>query len=613
MPSRPADAGIRASPSPWRGNLVRALMIALAVGCVYLNTLSAPFVFDDLPSVVDNPSIRSLANVGRVLSPPSGEGVTVEGRPLVNLSLAVNYAFGGKSVGGYHALNIAIHIACALLLFGIVRRTLMLLRGSGSLPQARATALAVALLWALHPLQTESVTYVVQRAESQMALFYLATLYCFIRGAAAARSASWFSAALFFALAGMATKEVMVTVPVIVFLYDRTFVSGTFCAAWRRHRPLHLGLAATWVLLAVLVLRAGDRGGTIGAAAGVSPWEYGLSQSRALIHYLKLAAWPHPLIFDYGPDFVSFSQAAPFGILDLLLLGFTVAALRTAPPVGFVGAWFFLILAPTTSFVGGTRQMLAEHRMYLSLAAPVVFGVVGVRALLGRRTLVAGAGFAAALGLIAVARNSDYRDELVLYRDTVAKRPSNPFARYNLGKVLAERGRFAEAIIQDREAVRLRPGLASARNNLGKALADAGQIAEAIAEYQAAVRLAPNYAKAHYNLGLAWLALGRKAEARDEFQEAARLNPADVAARDNWGAVLLDAGDLDGAAEQFRLVLAADPMVAEAHCNLGTIYLVQGRFDDAIRELSRAIQLSPTLTIANERLAAARQKAGEGK
>ena len=134
--------------------------------------LSNAFVFLDVADIVDNPTIRHLGQLGRVLSPPAAGGLTVGGRPVVNLTLALNYAFGGTNVWGYHALNLLIHILAGLALFGVVRRTP---------PRSTLFAFAVALLWTVHPLQTESVTYIIQRAESLMGLFYLLTLYCFIR------------------------------------------------------------------------------------------------------------------------------------------------------------------------------------------------------------------------------------------------------------------------------------------------------------------------------------------------------------------------------------------------------------------------------------------------
>ncbi len=185
---------------------------------VYSNSLSGEFVFDDIGAIKDNPTIRNLWPLGPVLSPPPG--TTSGGRPLLNFSFALNYALGGLNVWGYHAVNLAIHLANALLLFGVLRRSFALpaLRekfGGGAV----GLSFAIALLWAVHPLQTESVTYIVQRAESLVALFYLLVLFCVIRGAGSARPAGWYAGAIAACLLGMSAKEVMVTAPAVVLLY----------------------------------------------------------------------------------------------------------------------------------------------------------------------------------------------------------------------------------------------------------------------------------------------------------------------------------------------------------------------------------------------------------
>ncbi len=161
--------------------MLAAGLITLATVAAFSNSFAGPFVFDDIPSIVKNPTIRQLWPLWPTLCPPR-DGETVTGRPLLNLSLAINYAVSGQRVWSYHAANLGIHVFAALLLFGILRRSFLLptMRdrwGTAALP----LALVVALLWAIHPLQTESVTYIVQRAESLVGLFYFLTLYCFVR------------------------------------------------------------------------------------------------------------------------------------------------------------------------------------------------------------------------------------------------------------------------------------------------------------------------------------------------------------------------------------------------------------------------------------------------
>jgi hypothetical protein len=281
---------LRRIPFVWFASAALIVLLVIA----YANSFAVPFVFDDVPAITNNESIRHWLTA---LSPP-GDGATVMGRPLLNLSFAANYAAGGFAVAGYHAANLAIHLLAALTLFGLARRTL---RSSGTLA-ADWAALAIALIWGLHPLQTESVTYIVQRAESLMGLCYLLTLYCYRRGADAggSRAVAWFVASILAAAFGMGTKEVMVSVPVIALLYDRTFLSGSFRAAWQRRRWVLLGLAVTWVPLALLVAGAHNRGGTAGFGVGVSWSQYALTQFPAVTRYLTLSVWPHPLVFDYG-------------------------------------------------------------------------------------------------------------------------------------------------------------------------------------------------------------------------------------------------------------------------------------------------------------------------
>jgi len=603
-------------PSPhesYRPLLWRAAIIVAATLAAYHNSFSVPFVFDDVLAIVENPTLRQLWPPWGSFSPPSGQGLTVEGRPLLNVSFALNYALGGVSPQGYHVVNLVIHLFAALVLFGVVRRSLAAL----NYRPATAVAFASALLWAVHPLQTESVTYVVQRTESLMGLFYLLTVYFFAHGAVRAaepnsaappRSTIWQTLAVLACALGMATKEVMVSAPLMVFLYDRTFVAGSFSAAWRQRRRFYLALASTWLLLGFLVLGAGNRGGTIGTSAGVTWWQYALCQSRAVIHYLQLALWPDPLIFDYGADFVTFGQIAPHAVVLVALLALTAFGLWRRPPLGFLGAWFFVILAPTSSVVGGTRQMLAEHRMYLSLSAVIVLVLLGAYAWLGRRAGWCFVALAVTLGATTIRRNHDYRTELALYEDTAAKRPGNAYAHYNLGKALAEAGRLDEAIAHDQSAIRLRPDLAAAHFNLANALTAAGRLPEAAASYEEALRLQPGYASAHYNFGNLLLGRGEKAGALEHFQAAVVLDPHYIEARTNLGGVALELGRLEEAQIQLEHVAQALPDSVEAHFGLGNVFLLRERWTDAAREFETVLRLRPDLALARERLEFARSR-----
>ena len=371
-------------------------LVVAAGFAAYANSFSGAFVFDDLSTIRFNPAIRSL---GAVWRQHSALGLTTSGRPLAALSLALNYAISGTNAWSYHAFNLAVHLLAGLVLFAVVRRTLA---GSGRIeypgkgdiqPDPVAVAFAAALLWTLHPLQTESVTYIGQRVESMMGLFYLLTLYCFIRGAGAEaafagtlaggkaagrRRRFWFGLSWLACLFGMLSKEVMVSAPLLVLLYDRTFVSGSFRGAWRRHRGIFAWLAATWIPLACAVALTGNRGGTAGFGASVAWWRYALAQFPAIAHYLRLCFWPHPLVIDYGSDLaIQAASVAPSAIVLAALLAGVAFALVRRPAVGFLGVAFFAILAPSSSVVPVATQVMAEHRMYLPLAPVVVLAVIG--------------------------------------------------------------------------------------------------------------------------------------------------------------------------------------------------------------------------------------------
>ncbi len=510
------------------------MLLVLAGLLAYVNSLSGPFVLDDESSIPNNPTIQHgwLA----ALSPPAN-GEVVTGRPLVNLTFAANFQFdqwrqgNGLTVGGYHAVNLAIHLLAGLALFGLVRRTLELPalreRFAG---RALAVAFMATLLWLLHPLQTESVTYIAQRAESLVGLLYLLTFYCFVRGVEAPGRISWLFLSLTSCLLGVFSKEVIVTAPLLVLLFDRAFVAGSFAAAWRARKNYYLGLAATWLPLAGLVAAAGGRGGSAGFIAGAAPARYLLTQMRAIVLYLQLSVWPRPLVFDYGSQLTgSLAEAAPYLLIVAALLAGTVYLLWRQPKLGFLAAWFFIVLAPSSSFVPIMTETMAEHRMYLPLAAVTVLVTLGLNLLSGQRALLAaGAALAALLGGETVARNDDYQSAARLWSDTVAKSPANARAHENYGAALLGENQLADATAEFQKAIALQPVYPEAESNLGSALARQGQVAAAVphfAKAAASLRLPHEKAMAYFNLGYALGQLGRYDESLAAETQSIQLEP----------------------------------------------------------------------------------------
>lgn len=619
QPCRPARDPLSAFYGP-----LACLVIVVAGLAAYSNSFDGPFILDDYPSIPDNPTIRQLWPLGPVLAPP-GEARTVQGRPVLNLSFAVNWAIGQNQVQGYHLLNLAIHLAAGLTLYGIIRRTLGQPRLSARFaPPATGIALAAALIWIVHPLQTESVTYIVQRAESLVGLFYLLTLYCVIRGAGSARPAAWYVLSIIICLLGVASKEVMATAPLVVLLYDRAFLAGTFRSAIKRRWPLYIALACTWGLLVYLLAGSWGRGGTAGFGLSVTPWQYALTQPGVVTHYLRLAFWPTGLVFNYWwPVARSIGQVLPGAIVIGLLLAGTLWALIRNSPAGFLGACFFLILTPTSSFMP-LEDAAFEHRMYLPLAPVAVLAVTVLyrawqrwleKAPAQRRSagavralpLAAPAVVAAVLVCGTFQRNEDYSSNLAIWQDTVAKRPDNPRAQNNLGQALEGVGRTAEAIPHYERSLQLTPDPAQAEYNLAGVLSDVGRLPEAISHYERALQLKPRWAAPQYNLGVALADMGRLPEAISHFERALQLKPGYFEAEINFGAALAGMGRWQEAIPHYERALQLKPDCAEAENNLGAALANLGRLPEATPHFQRALRLKPGLAQARTGLAASGQ------
>jgi Flp pilus assembly protein TadD len=546
------------------------ILAAFAFG-LYANSLSAPFVFDDDHAIVINEQIRHISTS---LS-PTERGSPLAGRPLVSLTFAINYALDDLHPRGYRLVNIAIHVVCALLLFALARRHV----------NERA-AFAAALIWMVHPLATEPVDYVSQRTELMMAAFFLATIY-FGPTRLTRLTASVACCAL-----GMACKETMVVAPIIVMLYDRTFSFGSFRDAFRERGRYYAALCATWLVLGVLLWSSprGDSAGFVGAS--VSPWEYLIDQSVMIVRYLRLAFWPRGLVLDYGePLHVAFSRVAPYFFVVAALLVATIVALVRKPSIGFLGAWFFLTLAPTSSIMPISTEVGAERRMYLPLMAIVVIVVLVVRRFVGSR--VRGFVFAGSVVLLAVAtyqRNAEYRSGLTLWQTVLERWPPHARAHRNLAAELKLANRRDEEIQHLRAAVKDLPEI---RNILGLELLALGRHAEAADELRIYVRDNPRDADAWANLGNALSALGRNDEALQAYQRAIAVDPRNGLAQRNLALEYLQQNDFGNAVAHAREAVRLTPNDAAAHNLLGLALIGDQKVDEAIAEFRASLALQP--------------------
>ena len=562
-------------------------MLAVAVCLVYVPAIDSPFIFDDVATVKENPSIVALWPLIDRSGEPSplapGENSPVSARPLANLSLAVNYHFSQLDPRGYHATNIALHILTALVLWAIVARTLSGGCFAGRIPGAGWLAFATAVVWAVHPLASEAVEYITQRTELLAGLFYLLALYAAIGYWSTATRAGRVGALLAAALAsvlGALSKEMIATLPAIALLYERTFLTGTFRGALRRSWPLYATLAIGCWLPLVAINWHGPRTPLVGFDLGISAQAWWYTQCEVLFQYLKLAVWPWPLVIHYEMPYldtlaVAWPWVVAAGVFDAL----TAVLVWRRRAVGFALAWVLVILSPTF-VVPLASEVMAERRMYLplmALAALFVFGTNAVVRRLIRRlattkpaaaasgraasafTLTIAAAVAIALGLVTTHRLEAYRDELTLWRDAERYQPNNPLVHVNEGILLEKAGQLDEAFAHFERAVELNPESFQAQYNLGRALEELGRPLDAKEHYEIALRIKPDLAAAHTNLGRLLTAGGQPRQAMLHYEMALRVQPRLAEAHDNLAILLIYAGRTDEAIEHFEAACATSP------------------------------------------------------
>ena len=622
------------------------IFLCTAVGLAYASGLGAPFIMDDASSIAANRSIRSLWPLWPVLVYEHGEGRTIDGRPLLNLSLAVNRALTGTSATGFRVVNIFLHCGNAILLMALVR----LLLARPEVPtavRARAgeVAFAAAVLWAVHPLGTGAVTYVIQRAESLGAFMILATLIVAVRGMLAADTGckTWALPFVAFlsALAGTA-KETSVAIPFMTVLIDRALLSGS----WRgtvRHWPWHLAAAASWPSVALMLTALGGRGSSAGLDSA-SPWLYLLTQAKAIWLYLARIVWPHGLIFDYG-DFLSSGLAESGGWLLLTAAVFAGVAYGywRDPAVFLAPLLFFVLLGPTSSVIPVKTQTIAEHRAYLASACLIVPAVAAGWSIAQERLALSprfcGLAMAAvvlAVGFSTAARNREFVQPEILWRKALAAEPRNERAminlaaqliakkgpasldeaerllsqvaetgRYpkvysvNLGSLAKSQGRYPEALAAIDAVLELTPDDAVTLAERGYVLWKLGRLPEALADLDKALALDDQIAPAWLNRGNVLLDLGRQEEAERSFARSVEVDPKYAKGWDHLGIARQGRGDRAAAMDAFNRAVACDSKDAEAFYNRGRLHAEMGQPAVAIADFSSALTADPAFRDAH--------------
>ena len=634
------------------------LLLSLIAITAYSNTFHNPFVFDDLSSIVENEVIKDLP---RFLS---GAGYAFNPRRFIGyLSFAVNFSMGGLDSFGYHLVNLAVHLASGWLVYFLVGLTLgtPFFDGAGRRDHLSLVPLFAALLFVAHPVQTQAVTYIVQRLASLATLFYLLALFCYVRGRlalcsepatpadgptaaspGALRPSLFFLGSLVFALLAVQTKEIAATLPLIVLLYEFCF----FKPGKKRNVLLLLSLLLVAALFIAGMLSAGKPLGELLSDVNdmtresleISRGAYLITQFSVIATYLRLLFLPvnQNLDYDYPVYHSLFAPPVFFSFLLLLVLlagaawlyhrssasafkrqplpsGAPLLAAHCARLAAFGICWFFITLSVESSVIP-ISDVIFEHRLYLpSVGAFLALAAGAVMLFRGcsLRILYTGAAVVAViLGCATWQRNLVWETPLTLWGDVVSKSPGKSRANNHYGVALSKVGRTEEAVQFLKVALQIDPRNGYVLYNLGRMFDETGNIDQAISCYQSAIDLKPDLAVAHNNLAVDYLLKGRDDQAIECYRVALKLKPGFAEAHNNLGFVLKSKGRIDEAIQHYQAALRGNGRYAKAYSNLGAAYQEKGELDLAISQFQEAARLKPDDPASRENLAKALQLKG---
>jgi tetratricopeptide (TPR) repeat protein len=594
-----------------RHSLLAGLLLFLTL-TAYIPAMQGGFVWDDDDHLTKNQTIRSLQGLGQIWFEPDS---TIVYYPLTFTTFWLEYRLWGLNPTGYHVVNVLLHALSALLLY----RLLLYLKVPG--------AWLAAAVFALHPVQVESVAWVTERKNVLSGFFYFASAFCLfhffgLAGEKKEKSARWWylSGLLLFACA-LFSKTVTCSLPaamLLVLWWKRGRVRGREVAALAPFFVLGLALGLTTAWLEK------HHVGAVGLEWDLSFVERCLLAGRALWFYFAKLIWPVELIFNYPrwrmDTGVWWQYIYPAGVLLLVLILWVIRKRVGNGPL--VGVLFFCgTLFPALGFFDVyifRYSFVSDHHQYLACVGLIVL-LIGVAAKVASRLPPWPQRIISLLGLVVLLllggqtwqQGYAYRDIETLWADTIAKNPESFLAHNNLGALRADQGKFAEAIRHYSEALRIKPDHYKAHNNMGVALASQGKFEEAISHYREALRLNPKDAEAHSNLAHVLASEGKFKEAIDHYSQALQLNPDNFEAHYNLGVLLAGQEKFAEASGHYLEALRLNPEDAEVHYNLGNALASQGKFAEAISHYLAALRLKPNYVEAHNNLAAALAENGK--
>ena len=622
--------------------VIRLLLIVLLGLLCYSNTFHVPFLYDDAIFITNNPLVKDFGyfidqSKSETLNLPIDVRRYIKTRHVGYLSLWANYRLGGLKVEGYHVANLALHVINALLVYLVVLLTFRTpaLGGSPIRERSGLIALFAGLLFVAHPIQTEAVTYILQRLVILAAMFYLLSMVLYIGSRLSEGRASkymLYALSLIAAVLGMKTKENTFLLPVTIALYEILFFRGGFKKKAVCLLPLLLTMLIIPLSYMGMNVDYGGLGNALDTVTRLEPGsrlDYLFTQFRVVVSYLGLLLVPVGQNVDHDPSTYHSFFEPPVFLSFLLLLGIfclgillyyrsriTDHALRVA---AFGIFWFFLALSVESS-VMPIGEMMVEYRVYLPSAGFFTAIMVLLFAFceyLKARWPIADKAVVSLLFLVvfvlggtAYTRNTVWQNEVSLWEDSVRKSPRKARPHNNVGSAYYSNSLTDKAIEHYRIAIELKPDYALAHNNLGVAYMSRGLTEKAIKHYLAALDNNPSDAQAHNNLGIAYKTKGLIDKAIEQYFIALKLKPDNVKTYNNLGNAYKLKGLIDKAIEQYLVALELDPEYTDAHYNLGNTYLSISLVDKAIQHYLTALRLDPAYNDAHFRLAVAYGKKG---
>ncbi|MFC1606603.1 tetratricopeptide repeat protein [Candidatus Latescibacterota bacterium] len=580
--------------------LLPVLIIILVGVIIYANSLDCSFHLDDHNNIIENEAIRDISDIGSIVGYAPSRTVGV-------ISFALNYHFHKLDLTGYHIVNLVIHICASLAVWWLVSLILATpeMKGSQMSRQVSLISTGSALLFLTHPLQTQAVTYIVQRYTSLAALFYLMAMcfYLNARKSSGNRKYPWFSAFIMTAFLGLFTKEIVFTLPLTILTIEIFFITGTGIL---KNKVLWIsGMAFTAFVVVFFMVSPYDISQVFEPKTSmryldppITSMLYLVTQFRVLVTYIRLMFIPsgQHLEYDYAVSHQVIDPAAIMSLLVLLaILAGAVRLYKNNRLVSFGIFWFFITLTIESTIIP-LEDVIFEHRLYLPMVGFALMIMGGPVALMTKQhykaVIVILVSVLLVFSSLTIRRNHVWKSDISLLEDSVSKSPGSARAHNNLALMLEHVGRRVDALRHYEESIRLKPNYSAAHNNIARMYIINNNLKLAELHNLEAIRIKPDFAKAYSDLGSVYGVAGNTGKAKESYNKAIEIDATFMETYINLGKLLTEENDIEGAKDLYRSALEIDNNVAEIHFNLSVLLEKEGLLNEAMEHYYEVLRIN---------------------